>query len=346
MSTKSAVLVLLAATLPAAALTLPLKINFQGKLLDPATNSPKNGSVNMSFSLYNAPTGGSALYTEPAAGYTAVPVVNGVFSVQIGSNVALSRELFLGASAYLGVTVQGDSEMTPRQQLTMSAYAFSANQLSDTNEVRLIANATYSTFTAAGNFTIPGGLAASSGSFTNGVTASTITVTDNAFSVGGSSFTVAGGSATVAYAMTAGSFAGDGSALTNTTGYTIAVQALTSSPADAATVYFGRLPKAPVTVAGTSKVYIRHAGRIKVADIYCYSGTAGTAEAWSLYIRLNNTTDTLIQTLSVSANERVFTNSALSIAVNAGDYIEIKGIQPTWATNPATTIYGGYIYIE
>lgn len=128
--------------------------------------------------------------------------------------------------------------------------------------------------------------------------------------------------------------------------YTIKVQALTSSPVDGATVYFGMLPKAPVTVAATSKIYIRKAGTIKIAEIYCYSGTAGTAEAWSLYIRNNNTTDTLIQTLSIATNERVFTNSTLSIPVAVGDYIEIKGVQPVWATNPLTTIYGGYIYIE
>lgn len=129
-------------------------------------------------------------------------------------------------------------------------------------------------------------------------------------------------------------------------GYTLHVQALTSSPADAATVYFGQLPKAPVTSAAISKVYIRKAGTIKHANIYCYSGTAGTSENWSLYIRLNNTTDTLIETIGASANERVFDNSSLSISVNAGDYIEIKGVQPTWTTNPATTIYGGYIYVE
>jgi len=129
-------------------------------------------------------------------------------------------------------------------------------------------------------------------------------------------------------------------------GYTLFVQALTSSPTDAQTVYFGQLPKAPATSANISKVYIRKAGTITIANINCYSGTAGTAEAWSLYIRKNNTTDYLIATLSVSASERIFTNSALSIAVAAGDYVEIKGIQPTWATNPLTTIYGGYIYIE
>ena len=129
-------------------------------------------------------------------------------------------------------------------------------------------------------------------------------------------------------------------------GYAITVQALTSSPADGATVYFGMLPRAPTTTAGTSRVYIRKAGTIKVAEIYCYSGTAGTNEAWSLYVRLNNTTDYLISTLSVNTNQRVFSNESLDIAVIAGDYIEIKSVQPTWATNPATTIYGGYIYIE
>ena len=106
------------------------------------------------------------------------------------------------------------------------------------------------------------------------------------------------------------------------------------------------LPKTPITTANISKIYIRKAGTIKIAEIYVYSGTAGTAEAWSLYIRKNNTTDTLIATLSVSASERVFSNTSLSIAVSVGDYIEIKGIQPTWGTNPLTTIYGGYIYIE
>jgi hypothetical protein len=129
-------------------------------------------------------------------------------------------------------------------------------------------------------------------------------------------------------------------------GYSIPVQALTSSPTDAQTVYFGMLPKAPVTAAATSKIYIRQSGTIKRIEIYCYSGTAGTSEAWALYARVNNTTDNLIATLSVATNERIFSNTNLNIVVSAGDYIEIKGVQPTWATNPLTTIYGGYIYIE
>lgn len=129
-------------------------------------------------------------------------------------------------------------------------------------------------------------------------------------------------------------------------GYAINVQALTSSPADSATIYFGMLPKAPATAQGTSKIYLRAAGIIKRAEIYCFSGTAGSAEAWPISIRLNSSSDTLIQSLSLSTSERVFTNAALNIAVVAGDYIEIKSVNPAWATNPLTCIFGGYIYIE
>lgn len=128
-------------------------------------------------------------------------------------------------------------------------------------------------------------------------------------------------------------------------GYAINVLALTSSPADGATVFIGCAPRIPGAV-GLHKIPIVKAGTITAAMVAVYSGTAGTNEAWSLYVRLNNTTDHLIATLSVNTNERIFSNTALSIAVVAGDYFSIKGVQPTWATNPLTTTYGGYVYIE
>lgn len=127
---------------------------------------------------------------------------------------------------------------------------------------------------------------------------------------------------------------------------TVNVISLTSSPTDAKTVYFGTIPRAPISTAAQSIVYVRQNCTIKIAEIFCYSGTAGTAESWSLYIRKNNTTDTLIATVATSAITRVFSNAALSIAMNSGDYFEIKVVNPTWATNPLTTIFGGYVQIE
>lgn len=132
----------------------------------------------------------------------------------------------------------------------------------------------------------------------------------------------------------------------NPFGYAINVQALTSSPADTTPFYFGTKPSAITTTAGQNKIYIRKAGTLKIAEIYTYAGTPGTAENISMYVRINNTTDYLIQTLGVSANERIFSNTGLNIPLAVGDYIEIKCIPPIWATNPLTFICGGYIYIE
>jgi hypothetical protein len=132
----------------------------------------------------------------------------------------------------------------------------------------------------------------------------------------------------------------------NPQGYAINVQALTSSPADTTPFYFGTKPAAITTTAGQNKIYIRKAGTLKVAEIYTYAGTAGTAENVSMYVRVNNSTDYLIQTVGASANERIFSNTALAIPLAVGDYVEIKCIPPIWATNPLTFICGGYIYIE
>jgi hypothetical protein len=94
-------------------------------------------------------------------------------------------------------------------------------------------------------------------------------------------------------------------------------------------------------------VYIPKTGTIKKVYIHSTSGTAGSNESWSLYVRVNNTTDYLIQTVGLSATERIWSNSSLSISVTADiDYLEIKSINPTWGTNPANLILGGYVYIE
>lgn len=130
-------------------------------------------------------------------------------------------------------------------------------------------------------------------------------------------------------------------------GYTIHIVALATNPADSTTQYLGMLAAVPSQTAGRNKVHIRVAGTITVANIYSYAGaTAGTGENISLSVRLNNTTDYLIETVGSATAERVFSNSSLSIAVVAGDYIEIKCVYPAWATNPTALVYGGYIYVQ
>ena len=130
-------------------------------------------------------------------------------------------------------------------------------------------------------------------------------------------------------------------------GYCLNVRAASqSTTTDSKTLYWGGMLVVPSTTANRWRLYIPKAGTIKAAVLYSYAGTAGSAEDWSRYIRLNNTSDTLIATVAEASNNRVWANYALSIAVAAGDYIEIKEVCPAWATNPATVTRTGQIYIE
>lgn len=130
-------------------------------------------------------------------------------------------------------------------------------------------------------------------------------------------------------------------------GYCLNVRAASqSTTTDSQTLYWGGMIVAPSTTANRWRVYCPKAGTIKAAYIFSYAGTAGTAEAWPMSIRKNNTTDYLIQSLTVATNDRVWQNQALSISVVAGDYLEIKEVTPAWVTNPATVTRTGQIYIE
>ena len=124
------------------------------------------------------------------------------------------------------------------------------------------------------------------------------------------------------------------------------VSASQSTTTDSQTMYWGGMAVAPSTTAARWRIYIPKAGTIKAVYIYSYSGTAGSNENWSMYVRLNNTSDTLIQTLAANTNDRVWSNTGLNISVAVGDYIEIKEVQPAWGTNPATVTRNGIIYIE
>jgi hypothetical protein len=96
-------------------------ISYQGHLTDNA-GEPVNSDLPMTFTLYDAPTGGTAVWTEERSGSNAVPVTAGLFSVSLGSVTPLDNTLF-GEPLWLGISVNGDAEMTPREQLDGGATA-------------------------------------------------------------------------------------------------------------------------------------------------------------------------------------------------------------------------------
>ncbi len=96
--------------------------------------SPITGSRELTFRLYSTETGGTALWTESYTGSAAVSVTNGRFSVQLGARDSLGSIDFNSDSLYLGITVVGDSELSPRIRLGAAPYALNADTLDGRNE--------------------------------------------------------------------------------------------------------------------------------------------------------------------------------------------------------------------
>ncbi|HUF08445.1 MAG TPA: hypothetical protein VMO47_03930, partial [Rhodothermales bacterium] len=92
-------------------------ISFQGFLTDSLGN-PLNEVVPITFKIYRTlhPV---LLWTEA---HPAVPVVNGIFNVDLGSIVSLLNVRFNRAYE-VGISVDGESEMSPRTPLTSAPYA-------------------------------------------------------------------------------------------------------------------------------------------------------------------------------------------------------------------------------
>lgn len=123
--------------------------------------------------------------------------------------------------------------------------------------------------------------------------------------------------------------------------------ALQSTTTDGQTIYFGSLASlAPSTTGALASIYVPKAGSVKSVYVNCNAGTAGSNEAWVMNLRLNNTSNTQIASVSLNTANRLWSNTSLNVPVALGDRLEIQSVQPTWATNPANVRYGGVIYIE
>lgn len=120
-----------------AAANINRSINYQGRLLTTGGTNVADGAYAMKFSVYNTASGGTPLWT--ASGTNAVPttisvqVTDGLFSVLLGDTSFQGQNPFAfdfnQDGLYLGVSIAGDSEMTPRKRLSSVPYAFNSEAL-------------------------------------------------------------------------------------------------------------------------------------------------------------------------------------------------------------------------
>jgi len=96
-------------------------LSFQGKLVEGGV--PVDGTRNITFKIYNVATGGVFLWQES---HVAVPVVGGLFNVELGGTTPFAGAgLNFDEQYWVGVSVGGGAEISPRYKLTNTAYSMS-----------------------------------------------------------------------------------------------------------------------------------------------------------------------------------------------------------------------------
>lgn len=126
------------ATLTSTTASTPSTISYQGHLTD-GNGQPINTTTPMTFRLYTTSTGGTAVWTEERTGANAVPVTNGLFNVLLGSVTPIDTTLF-NQALWLGISVNGDAEMIPREPFNALPYATVAGAVTDQALIRSLSD--------------------------------------------------------------------------------------------------------------------------------------------------------------------------------------------------------------
>lgn len=104
---------------------IPSLISYQGTLTDNNGNPVSDGEYGINFKLYTAADGGSEVWEEDQT----ILVVNGIFNVLLGSVEEFDIEF--DEPYWLGISIEGGSEMLPRIQLSSSPYSMKAKTVED-----------------------------------------------------------------------------------------------------------------------------------------------------------------------------------------------------------------------
>jgi hypothetical protein len=113
---------------------VPRLLNYQGYLTD-TLGIPITDTLNMTFSIFDAPSLGTLLWTESQ---TNIPVERGVFSVLLGIVTPIPDNVFrTGINRWLELNVAGQIH-SPRTRITSAAYAYTATH-ADTADYALAA---------------------------------------------------------------------------------------------------------------------------------------------------------------------------------------------------------------
>jgi len=114
----------------------PSSINYQGVLTD-AGGDPQVGTFSVTFSLYGFEALGSPIWTEMQ---NVTTDSEGRFSVALGASNPLDASSFGIGERWLGIKVESDPEMSPRQKIHSVAYALRTQTLDAASGGQILGN--------------------------------------------------------------------------------------------------------------------------------------------------------------------------------------------------------------
>lgn len=113
--------------------------------------------------------------------------------------------------------------------------------------------------------------------------------------------------------------------------------------------YFGNTPTFPTTVIANREFKSPYNGKITGASIRSHAVSVAGDRTITVSIRINNTTDYLVQAVTSSSANREFINFALNtsgIPIKTSDNIAIKVVASGGTTDSTNILFGGYLIVQ
>jgi hypothetical protein len=117
-------LIVMALSPLARAVPVPPRLTEQGRLFN-ADGSVATGTVMITVTAYGTGIAGTALWTETSS----VALSDGYFAVQLGATTPFPATLWDGSVRFIGIKVNDDAEMIPREEVASVPYALAANDV-------------------------------------------------------------------------------------------------------------------------------------------------------------------------------------------------------------------------
>jgi hypothetical protein len=137
----------------AVAALVPQKFNDQGRLFDATGTTPVTGMHTMKFAIYSVANGGTAAWSQTLQ----VMFDSGYYSVDLDGSATSTQPfpptLWSGAELYMGITIDTDAELSPRQPIDSIPYALVAQNAIGDITPNSVAVAGATVIDSSGNWT-------------------------------------------------------------------------------------------------------------------------------------------------------------------------------------------------